>query len=68
MSECNREASIMRRTWLTGGCGGMGGGDVSDRMVKSDCCEHDKEYLDSANGLKILDQLREYWFPLEESD
>ena len=63
MSECNREASIMRRTWPTGGCGVMGGGNVSDRMVKSDSSEHDNEYLDFANGLKILEQLREYWVP-----
>jgi hypothetical protein len=41
----------------------MGGGDVNERMVKSDSCEHDNEYLDFANGFKILDQLREYWVP-----
>lgn len=63
MSKCNREASITRRTWPTEGCGGMGGGDVNERMVKSDSCEHDNEYLDFANGFKILDQLREYWVP-----
>ena len=32
---------------------------MSDRMVKSGSFEHDNEYWDFANGLKILDQLRE---------
>jgi hypothetical protein len=27
VSKCDREASIMRRPWPTGGCGATGGGE-----------------------------------------